>query len=251
VGITSIQTSDATIYPRVVGRIDAFGNINTTTSLGTAFSGSAVRAATSTDGSSLWISGNGTATTGGVFHSFLGALTSTQILADPANMRFVHVVNNQLYGSSGTGVYVNVFTIGSGLPMAAGQLASTLYGMPTTPGPSPYSFALLDRSAAISGVDTLYVADDRSFANNGGIQRWEYDGFSWTNTATFTDGTAGARGLAATIEGTGVRIIATTSESPTNRILSIYDEPGFSPIVVPIATSPTNTLYRGVAFAPK
>lgn len=135
--------------------------------------------------------------------------------------------------------------------MSAGQVAGTLPGMSTLAGPSPYSFALLDRTAAISGLDTLYVADDRSLANNGGIQRWEYDGFSWTNTATFGDGTSGVRGLAATIEGTGVRIIATTSESPTNRILSVYDEPGFSPLITPIALSPTNTLYRGVAFAPK
>ncbi|HMY17690.1 MAG TPA: hypothetical protein PKA58_15310, partial [Polyangium sp.] len=143
------------------------------------------------------------------------------------------------------------FTIGSGLPMSTGQTATPLPGMPTTTGPSPYSFAFVDRSSNIPGVDTLYVADDRSVANGGGIQRWVYDGSTWTNDLTFGDGTAGVRGLAAAVEGNGVRIIATTAEAASNRILSILDEPGFSPTIVPIATAPTNTLYRGIAFAPK
>jgi hypothetical protein len=247
----SVSATDATIYPRIVGRIDAQGNVNTTTSLGTAFNASSVRGATSTDGISIWVSGNGTAAVGGVHYTTLGAFGSTQILSAPNNARFVHAISNQLFGSSGAGTFVNVFTIGSGFPTSTGQTATSLPGMPTVTGPSPYSFALVDRLPGIAGVDTLYVADDRSIANGGGIQRWVYDGFSWTLETTFGDGTSGVRGLAATIEGTGVRIVATTSESPTNRILSVFDEPGSSPIIVPIATSPTNTLYRGVAFAPQ
>jgi hypothetical protein len=251
VGTTAVNTTDTSLYPRVVGLIDAFGNVNSTTSLGTAFNLSSVRGATSTDGFSIWVSGNGTAPVGGVHFTTLGAFDATQIISAPNNARFVHVFGNQLYGSAGAGTFVNVFTIGSGVPTSPGQTATPLPGMSTVAGPSPYSFALVDRSAAISGLDTMYVADDRSVANFGGIQRWVYDGFSWTNDLTFGDGTSGVRGLAAAVEGSGVRIIATTSETPTNRILSVFDEPGFSPTVVPIAISPTNTLYRGVAFAPK
>ncbi|MBK9266930.1 MAG: hypothetical protein IPM54_45045 [Polyangiaceae bacterium] len=250
-GTPVVNTTDANVYPRVVGRIDAQGVVNTTTSLGTAFSTSSVRGATSTDGISIWVSGNGTASLGGVHHTTLGASGTTQILAAPSNARFVNVVSNQLYGTSGAGTFVNVFTIGTGVPTSSGQTATPLPGMPTTTGPSPYAFALVDRLPAVAGVDTLYVADDRAILNGGGIQRWVYDGFSWLHETTFGDGTSGVRGLAAKIEGTGVRIIATTSESPTNRILSVFDEPGFSPIIVPIATSPVNTLYRGVAFAPQ
>ncbi len=251
VGTPSVNTTATADYTRIVGRIDAFDNVDTSTSLGTAFNLSSVRGATSPDGLSIWVSGNGTAPVGGVHSTTLGASDSTQILSAPNNARFVHVFANQLYGSAGAGTFVNVFTIGSGLPTTSGQTATPLPGMSTVAGPSPYSFALVDRSAAISGLDTMYVADDRSLANFGGIQRWVYDGFSWTNDLTFGDGTSGVRGLAAVVEGKGVRIIATTSEVPTNRILSIYDEPGVSPTIVPIAMSPTNTAYRGVAFAPK
>lgn len=251
VGTTTVSGTDATIYPRVVGRIDSFGNVDTTTSLGMAFNVSSPRGATSTDGLSLWISGNGGPTVGGVHYATLGASGTTQILAAPSNTRFTHIADNQLYATSGAGTFVNVFAVGSGLPMSTGQTATPLAGMPTTTGPSPYSFAFVDRSGSIPGVDTLYVADDRSIANGGGIQRWVYDGSSWTNDLTFGDGTSGVRGLAAAVEGNGVRIIATTSEAAANRILSIFDEPGFSPTIVPIATAPTNTLYRGIAFAPK
>lgn len=251
VGTTLVNTTDASIYPRVVGLIDSFDNVDTSTSLGAAFNLSSVRGATSTDGFSIWVSGNGTAPVGGVHFTTLGSFDATQIISAPNNARFVHVFGNQLYGTSGAGTYVNVFTVGSGLPMSGGQIATSLPGMSTVAGPSPYSFAFVDREVGISGLDTLYVADDRSLINGGGIQRWVYDGFNWTNDITMGDGTSGCRGLAAAIEGSGVRIIATTSESPTNRILSVYDEAGFNPTVVPIATSPTNTLYRGVAFAPK
>lgn len=250
-GTLSVSGTDASIYPRIVGRIDALGNVDTTTSLGTAFHVSSPRGATSTDGLSIWVSGNGGPTVGGVHYATLGTSGTTQILSAPSNTRFVHVFDGQVYASSGAGTFVNVFTIGSGLPMSAGQTATPLAGMPTTSGPSPYSFAFVDRSGAIPGPDTLYVADDRTIANGGGIQRWVYNGSTWTNEATFGDGTSGVRGLAATIEGNGVRIIATTAEASANRVLSIYDEPGVAPTIVAIATAPTNTLYRGIAFAPK
>jgi len=251
VGTPLVNSTDANTYPRVVGRIDAQGNVDTTTTLGTAFSTASVRGATSSDGVSIWVSGNGTAALGGVHYTTVGASGSTQILSTPSNARFVHVVSNQLHGTSGAGTFVNVFTIGTGLPTTAGQTATPLPGMPTATGPSPYSFALLDRLPGVAGVDTLYVADDRTVLNGGGIHRWVYDGFAWTPDTTFGDETYGVRGLAATKEGTGVRIVATTAESPTNRILSIFDEPGFAPVIVPIAVSGANTLYRGVAFAPQ
>lgn len=188
--------------------------------------------------------------TGGVHYTTFGSAMTTQILSMPSNVRFVRIFEGQLYGTSGSGAFVNVFGIGSGLPTMAGQAAMSLPGLPTL-GASPYSFALLDRLVGVPGIDTLYVADDRSVANGGGIQRWVSDGFTWTLDATFCDGLAGVRGLTARLEGQGVRIIATTAETPTNRILSIYDEPGMTPSITPIVTAQANSVYRGVAFAPQ
>ena len=40
--------------------------------------------------------------------------------------------------------------------------------------------------ASVTGLDTLYVADDSSQANGGGIQKWVSNGSTWTKIATFT-----------------------------------------------------------------
>ncbi len=252
VGTADVATSNATTYPRVVGRIDASGTIDTSTTLGAEFSSKSVRGATSTDGVSIWVSGNGNSLTGGVLLTTFGSTAASQVLLTPSNVRFVHIFDNQLYGTSGSAMFTNVFAIGTGVPTTPGQTGTTLAGMSTATGPSPYSFALVDRSPAISGLDTLYVADDEPASAGGGVQRWVYNGTSWKKDATFKNGTVGVRGLAAAIEGNGVRILATTAENiAPNRILSIFDEPGSSPTIVAIATSPANTFYRGVALAPK
>ncbi|WP_272426491.1 hypothetical protein [Polyangium jinanense] len=246
VGTLNVSTQ---IVSRVVGRVDASGNVNTSTLLTGAFNGSNVRGATSSDGTSIWVSGNST-TTGGIHYTTLGSSSPTQILSNPLNTRCVHASGGQLYATSGAGTFVNVFTVGAGLPTSTGQTATSLPGLPTL-GASPYGFVVLDLSAAIAGPDTLYVADDRSPANGGGIQKWTFDGASWSLAATWNDGTAGVRGLAATPWGGGVRIVATTAENNENRVLTLFDDGSAFPEIVIATIAPLNTVFRGVAFAPQ
>lgn len=249
VGTPLVSSTTSDVVPRVVGRVDAAFAIDTSTSLGLAFSASNVRGAASSNGIALWISGN-SATTGGVHYATLGASSTTQILVDPLNTRCVSVAAGQLYATSGAGVFVNVFEVGSGLPMSSGQLAASLPGLPTA-NASPYSFALLDRAPGVAGVDTLYVADDRGPASGGGIQKWTFNGASWSLSATWSDGTSGVRGLAAAPEGSGVRIVATTTEASANKLITILDDIGSPPNVTVSATAAPNTVFRGVAFEPK
>lgn len=249
VGTLNVSTQSADVVPRVVGRVDAFGNVNTSTLVSGAFSASNVRGATSTDGSSIWVSGNST-TTGGVHFITVGSSFGTQVLANPLNTRCVHVIDGQLYGTSGAGTFVNVFEVGAGAPTSSGQTATSLPGLPTV-GASPYGFALLDLSAAVSGPDTLYVADDRSPASGGGIQKYVFDGGTWSLVATWSDGTSGVRGLAATSTAAGVRIAATTSDSSANKLITLLDDGSASPPVTVATVAPTNTVFRGVAFAPQ
>ncbi|MDC0747983.1 hypothetical protein [Polyangium mundeleinium] len=246
VGAPNVSTQ---LVSRVVGRVDAFGNVNTSTLLSGAFNASNVRGATSSDGTSIWVSGN-SATSGGIHHITLGSNAPTQILANPLNTRCVQVSGGQLYATSGAGTFVNVFTVGSGLPTSVGQTATSLPGLPTASA-SPYGFVLLDLSAGIAGPDTLYIADDRSPANGGGIQKWTFDGFSWSLAATWNDGTAGVRGLAATPSGGGVRVVATTAENNENRVLTLFDDGSAFPEIVIATIAPPNTVFRGVAFAPQ
>ena len=58
-------------------------------------------------------------------------------------------------------MFTNVFSIGTGEPTTAGQAVTVFPGMLIT-GASPYGFALLDRSAAVAGLDTLYISEENT-----------------------------------------------------------------------------------------
>jgi hypothetical protein len=252
-GVGSVTGTTSSAVNRVVARIDAAGNIDTSTRFDAAFNGNNVRSAASSDGTIIWAAGNGNAGSGGIWTTTLGTTGGTQIVTAPANVRVVNLFSGQLYGSSSSGTFVNVFSIGSGLPTMAGQTATSLPGMPTASGPSPYGFALLDLDQAVPGPDTLYVADDRVPASGGGIQKWKLAGGTWTLATTFnnglTAGVAAVRGLAALALGTDVILVATTGDSPT-KLVSFTDNGMANPAVTVLATAAANTALRGVALSP-
>src|SRR5262249_53034910 len=149
VGVVNSASSSTN---RVVGRIDAAGNVDTTTRLNTGVSGSNVRGAATVAGAPLWASGPaGAGPPAGIFFIPFGTTGGMQILGTPNNTRVVGIFDGQLYASAASGTFVNVFTVGSGLPTTAGQTAMSLPGMPTATGPSPYGFVLLDRNPDVSG----------------------------------------------------------------------------------------------------
>ena len=251
-GVAAIAGTTSAVNNRVVGRLDATliasTGLDTSTVFPAAFSAANIRSATTNDGTSFWASGSA----GAVEYISFGGVTATQLNTTPTNIRFLHVIGGQLYGTSGSGAFVNVFSVGTGLPTMSGQAATSFPGMPVASGPSPYSFVLLDRNAAVAGLDTLYVADDRAVGvNTGGIQKWTFDGTTWTLIKTLTAGAAGFRGLAGVVTGANVTLIATTTATSANAIVAFVDDGSAAPVGTVIATAPTNTVYRGIAFAPK
>jgi hypothetical protein len=248
-GTSSVSGTTAAAVNRVVARIDGAGAVDTSTRLDTAFSTGSVRSATSTDGMTLWVSGTGGSGVGGVHATTLGALGSTQVLAAPNNTRFSHVFAGQLYASASSNPFFSVFAVGTGTPTIAGQVATTPAGLPSASGPSPYSFAFFDLDPLVAGVDRLYIADDRSVASGGGIQKWTFDGATWTLAATFNGGlTAGARGLTGVASGGTVTLYATTSDTSLNKIVSFVDDGTPAPMATLLATAATNTIFRGIAL---
>ncbi|MFL6374365.1 MAG: IPT/TIG domain-containing protein [Pyrinomonadaceae bacterium] len=245
VGTASITTSSSTTVNRVIGRSDASGNIDTSTSLTDAISGGNPRGAASTDGTNLWISG--TSSGGGIRYAVLSATTSTQIASTPTNFRAVEIFNGQLYVSSATTTFQGVSMVGTGTPTTTGQTVTLLNGFPTTTGPSPYQFIFFNPS-------TLYVCDDRAIASGGGIQKWTLGGGTWTLAGTLSNGfSAGCRGLTFTTNGLSQPVLyATTAESSANKLISVVDDgtafPGAAATV--LATAAANTAFRGVALAP-
>lgn len=145
-GTAAVSSTPATTAKRVVAVVGSDGTVNTATALA-AFSGQAVRAAV-IDGSGIWVSGG----SGGIMYTTPGGTSHVQITT--ATARSLVVSNGQLYASSTSGA-LRLTTVGTGLPVTAGQTMVNLPGLPATG--SPYQFLIVN---AGSGLDVLYLAHD-------------------------------------------------------------------------------------------
>ena len=112
-------------------------------------------------------------------------------------------------------------------------------------------FVVLDLNAAVAGLDTMYVADTRSLAAQGGVQKWTFDGANWSLAATFKTGLTGAPiQVAAAKVGSFTHVVATTLDNPA-KLVRFVDDGGVNPTAVTLATAAANTQFRGVAVPPK
>jgi hypothetical protein len=271
-GVT--QAPSATIN-RIVGRIDADGNVDTSTRMSAAFSANPVHAAITVDGTAYWVSGASSAN-GGIHYVALGSAgASTMLLplpppvnTNPTNVRGLGIFGGNLYGSSALTNFWGVFQVTGGLPTTGGQSCPQLPGMPTATGPQPYSFALFDRDDD-GTFDTLYIADDRAVGSGGGIQKWiltaNADGGApfWSLSTTFNATlSVGTRGLAGLKASGGIILVATSADALANKILYYFDDgssanPTPTAIDAGVVGAPPDggapaamTQFRGVALAP-
>ncbi|HTA36031.1 MAG TPA: hypothetical protein VK761_04895, partial [Solirubrobacteraceae bacterium] len=100
VGTAKISETSDTSDPRVIGRVSASGEIDTSTALTDVGNANNPRGAASSDGKNLYWSGAGKSTSGGVHFATLGASTSTLLSTSDTNARAVEIYNGQLYTSS-------------------------------------------------------------------------------------------------------------------------------------------------------
>jgi hypothetical protein len=99
--------------------------------------------------------------------------------------------------------------------------------------------------------NTCYIADDATTANGGGLQKWTFNGTSWSVAYTYTF-TSNPRGVIADFNGANPLIYLTTSETTGNKLYSILDGGSVgSSTVTLLATAGTNKIFRGVAFSPE
>ncbi len=203
-----------------------------------------MRGAATDDGTRFWVSG----ASGGVELVPLGGVAAASIISNLTNARTVQIVDNQLYGTSNSGTFTNVFAVGNGLPTSPAAAVS-LAGLPTSSA-SPFAFVLM-------GANTLYVADDRTTSTGGGIQKWTFDASAsrWTLATTFTAGLGGVgvRGLAGYASDSSVVLIATTAEggNPSGQhVVTLTDAGSENPAAVKIVNGSASIAYRGVALPP-
>jgi hypothetical protein len=250
---TSIPNSTAAIINRTIGKVDMNGNVNLTTMLNESYSLSNPRAATS-DGTNIWAvgtNGSGQNATGGIRSLTLGASTATQVSGSPVNIRVVNIYNGQLYASASSGAFLGVFSVGIGLPTGSGETCTLLAGLPDTSGvgnASVYDFAFSD-------ANTLYMCDDRSIANGGGLVKWTFNGSAWVLAYKITGGlgTVGVRSICQ-IGGTAANptFAVITGEGPgsATRLMTVTDNGSGLDTFNLVTTSPANTCFRGVEKIP-
>src|SRR5262249_51743431 len=139
-----------------------------------------VRAVVSTDGlTNFWTTGDGG---GGIKYitPSHGAAGIPQPLGLP-DPRVVDIFDGNLYFTSGS-LSIGLFNF-FGLPTEP----SSVNPIVMAPG-SPVDFAFSPDG------QTIYITDDNSIANGGGIQRWDNGSLTYT-LATGNGSTVGARGL--------------------------------------------------------
>lgn len=247
-GATVLSATTSAAVPRVIGRVDMNGNVNTTTALTDFASAGNPRGVASTNGTDIWVAGSNS----GVRYTTIGSTTSTSVSTTVTNLRVVGIHGGQLYASDSSGAAVRLGSIGVGLPTMAGQTDNNLPGFPVTGSPYGFVFADLDGTP---GMDTVYVADDT--ATTGGIQKYSLVGGNWTLNGTITAATS-VRGLTATVNGTTVSLYGTTGGTAAGGGGTIYgltDTAGYNAAingtVTTVATlaNTSNEAFRGIAIA--
>jgi hypothetical protein len=237
IGASPATATSATV-PRAIGTLDAFGNLAIGVVSTTQFSGNGIRSGVTDNANNFWGIGNGNGL------QYMGSASAAgTVAATPSNNRVMNAVNNNLYYSSGSapiGIYqVTGMPTGASVPTAA--LLTTGTGTGTA---SPYDFAFN------SGLTLAYVCDDRTTANGGGVQRWDWNGSAWALTYTLNTGAGvGARGLAVDFSGANPIVYATTAENNNNRIVSFVDTGALS-LESDLTFAGVNRAFRGLEFAP-
>jgi hypothetical protein len=196
-----LAQSASTDVSRVAVFIDAYGNVNSSTTFNNLYPTNNPRCVYSQSGSSLYISGEGSSTGDqGLYY----AQDATQNLATPIltayETRFVTAYGGNLYCSvdqknKATGIFEF-----SGIPTSATSPTQITASTKGSVNYSPDGFFF-------ANATTLYVADTGVPKNggtgDGGIQKWTYDGSSWILQYTFTNpaGFVAARSASSAADG--------------------------------------------------
>jgi CSLREA domain-containing protein len=253
VGMPSVARTNSSKVPRVIGRIDSEGVIDTSTTT-TGFDGAHIRAAVSDDGLTWWAVGGNT----GVLYNQLGTagpgtIVSTTILDN----RNLGIFNGQLFVSDADGRSV-LGTVGNGLPITPGQTIVALPGFAIYASYESFFFA--DVSPNVPGFDTLYIASDAapfySFPSHGGVLKFARRSGEWVYLGAFpvpaAPGLSQFYGLAGRVSHGVVTLFTTQAQT---ELLKFVDSTGYNgaPVATPTllaSTSGQGTAVRGVAMAP-
>jgi hypothetical protein len=260
---SNLTSSTSASVNRTVAIVDLTSATNaaTYTLLSDASTGSSIRSAVTNDGTNIWLAGGA----GGVRYTTVGSTTSIG-MTTLANVRQVNIYNGQLYASdqsTGGGNTASLGTVGTGLPTTTGQTFTSLPGFPAlggSPATNNYAYFLADLSSTVTGVDTLYVADEGALA----LTKYSLVSGSWIANGTIGVDADDYRGIHGGVRADGsVQLFATrkgaSSATGGGDLVSLLDSSGYNgtftgaPTVIASATSSStagsfNTAFRGVVY---
>ncbi len=229
-GSGSLSSRTSAQAPRGYVTVNSAGVVSSTTTLhlSTAYSAQNIRAGF-VSGSGAWFAGSGTGAGSGIVYD--NGTTAASIQG--VNTRVLGYFGGNLFYSTGSGT-TGIYEY-SGLPTAAATATPFLTGV-AGQGTSPYDFALSPDGS------TLYVADDGI-----GVQKFFFNGSSWTLAYNFTDGLTANRAYGLAVDFSGANPILYWT-SPTN-IWEVVDT-GSAAAGTSILTAGPNYAFRGLDFAP-
>lgn len=244
-GSAAVHAFTSTDVPRVIARVDAQGQVDTSTST-TSFSEGNIRGVASTDGTDFWVIGSNT---GVVYTTWGSSGSGTVVSSSVTSLRAVGIYDSQLYVSTASGNAFRVGAVGNGLPTTANQTITNLAGLPTRGNVAGFFFA--DLNSTIPGVDTLYLVDETN-SDAGGLFKYTFDGQSWSLNGQIGGAGSLFRGLTGSVHDQGVTLYLTSNG---NKLVTFTDTSGYNGTpegrVTELASAAANTAFRGVAFAPR
>jgi autotransporter passenger strand-loop-strand repeat protein len=284
---TSVPGGPYTVVPRVIADIGYNGTVDTSTALYNVDNENNPRSVATVNGTTFYVSGqgNGDDTTQGVFVASDGATSATPIDTS-TDTRALQIYNGQLYVSrdSTEGVGGQISNYGTTLPTTA-TTATVLPGINSTVTLTAaqenginnaevgQSVNLSPENYFFATPDILYVADSGSpkegGIGDGGLQKWVYNGSTWTLTYTLSaglnlvpdtdaSGTTGLIGLTGTVVGGTVELYATNytiTETGQTYLFGITDSLNATTLptsesFTTLETAAPDTIIRGISFAP-
>ena len=286
---TSVQGGKYTAVARAIADINANGVVDTSTAVYNIDNTNNPRSVVTVNGSSFYISGQGVKgdTTQGVFLVQDGSSTASAIDTS-TDTRTLEIYNGALYVSrdskQGTGGSTsNISDYGTTLP-TSGTTPIVLTGISQTDtltaaqentvnaGAVGTAVHLSPENFFFANATTLYVADGGNpkagGLGDGGLQKWVYNGTTWTLAYTLSAGlnlvadtasagTTGLIGLTGVVVGNTVQLYATNATigdlDPTY-LVGITDTlsstTGEGESFTTLVTAAADTNIRGIAFAP-
>ncbi len=232
---------------RVIARVDAAGNVDTSTTLAGAYSKRHIRGVVTSDGQRYWTGGHGHDSAGAVRAGVLtieqGGTTPVAVTTGGSvlnNTRVPVIYDGQLYVSSDRDGYHGINRVGAGLPTETAEM--TLIAAAPNGSTVPHDFVFVG--------DHLYVAYTEG---TPALVRYGFDGTTWVVEDQFP---GQFWGLTGRVADDAVVLYATRGASQQNELVAIIDAPDAEPGAMAsapsevLATAAPNTSFRGVDFAP-